>query len=125
MSNTTSSITEAERNLVRDFRALGMLWYFIAGLSLFVGAGAPFIDHSSSGITLHPMALCAIGLGFGALLWIAARKLRSGERNNTWPVYVAALLHLPGIPVGTAISIYMLMNYKRYLGIVESQRAKP
>ena len=91
--------------IVRSVRFLNLFITIMAGLGVLLGT-ALLGDSQSEGIQFMVISglVCAF---FGWLAWAQRRGLKAG-----WIVQiVVSILGLPGFPVGTLLSAYILLNW--------------
>ena len=104
-------IRQEHINTEATIKSVGMLYYLGAFMVVFYGVGSIIIGISSGsdalwGSILIGVVLLAIGVGQGVVAY-GLRRLQSWARI---PTVIISCIGLIGIPIGTLISIYILVK---------------
>ena len=104
-------IRQEHINTEATIKSVGMLYYLGAFMVVFYGVGSIIIGISSGsdalwGSILIGVVLLAIGVGQGVVAY-GLRRLQSWSRI---PTVIISCIGLIGIPIGTLISIYILVK---------------
>jgi len=114
-------LDKGEYGTYRSVRAVAILYllfsvlFFAVGLGLLASAIGLVSGGEAGMIELSIFSVFTL-VGFIGLVGSIAVLRR--QRRNTWPVIVMAIIFLPHFPIGTILSIYMLLKYGEYRRIV-------